>query len=387
MKKISTFFVLLLTLALLLGINVNYTNAKSAVDFEPAVSMKSSILVDSTGKNVLYAQNEKEKLPVASIIKLTTILLAIEEIDKGNHSLDEIIIASENASGMGGSQIFLDANAEYTFENLLKSVIVCSANDSSVAIAEHIAGSEANFVERMNKRAKELGMNNTNYVNCNGLPAPNQYSCAEDIAKVTAEVFKHDIYHNYCKIWMEDFVHPSGRISQMVNTNKLVKHYQGCLGGKTGSTNEAGYCLSTSAERNGMQLISVVLGAQNSKERFKGASDLLNFGFANFSINKIFNQDRLNEEKVKIQANKNKYLKLVAENDYNVLSPKGETPLCSLNFNLPNSILSVKQGEQVGHVEIIKDGAVIETIKIFADETIKAPGFIDYIKLINESFI
>lgn len=378
-------FAVCLAFAISLFIPISATYCLS--QFEPEVQVKASILMDSSGQNVLYQNNETEHLPVASVVKLMTILLVEEEIDSGRISLSDTVVASENASGMGGSQIFLDANSEYTVENLLKSIIVCSANDSSVAMAEHIAGNESTFVQKMNKRASELQMNNTNYENCTGLPSPNQYSCAKDIAVLMSNVIKYPSYLTYSKIWMEDFVHPSGRINEMVNTNKLIRFYDGCESGKTGSTNEAGYCLSVSAKRNNLHLISVVLGAKDSKSRFKSASDLLNYGFGNFSSQEVLNSVIANQQKVKIQYEKDKYLKLKPEKDFVVLLPKGEESPYTIKFNLPNNILFANQGESVGYAEIIKNGVVQETINILADEQIDEPSLIDYIKLINQDFV
>lgn len=382
-KLLGLLMCLTLILALFLPINSTYCSTQ----FEPEVDAKACILMDSTAQNILYQNNEKTHLPVASVVKLMTILLIEEEIDNGRLSLTDTVVASENASGMGGSQIFLDANAEYKVESLLKSIVVCSANDSSVAMAEHIAGNEASFVQRMNTRAKELQMNDTNYENCTGLPSPNQYSCAKDIAVLMSKVIHHPSYLTYCKIWMEDFVHPSGRINEMVNTNKLIRFYEGCESGKTGSTNEAGYCLSVSAKRNNLHLISVVLGAKDSKGRFKSASDLLNYGFGNFSNYEILNTVITNQQKVKVQYEKDKYLKLKPEKDFVTLLPKGETNPYTVKFNLPNNILYANVGDSVGFAEILKDGVVQDTINILADEQIDQPSLIDYIKLINQDFV
>ena len=208
---------------------------------------------------------------------------------------------------MGGSQVFIESGGEYSIGDLLKSTIVSSANDASVALAEKIAGSENNFVKLMNKKALELGMKNTNYVNCTGLPASNQFSSAKDTAILLKEVFKYDTYHNYSKIWMDTLKHPKGRETELVNTNKLIRYYEGCDGGKTGSTNEAGYCLATTAKRGDMRLIAVVLGAENGKLRFAETSKLLNFGFNNFENKLIVSKDEILSSELKIQNSRQKH--------------------------------------------------------------------------------
>ena len=240
------------------------------------ITSKSAALVDYSSGEILFEKNATEHLPIASMVKMMTILLTLEEFEKGNLSEDTMITTSENASGMGGSQVFIDPYVEYSAGDLLKSVIVASGNDASVALAEHISGSEQTFVKRMNDKAKELGMNDTNYVNCTGLPAPEQYSCAKDCAIVLKQVCGYELYHKYSTIWMDELIHPSGRKTELVNTNRLVRYYEGCEGGKTGSTNEAGCCLSASAKRGGMRLISVIIGANNSQTRFNECSKLFN---------------------------------------------------------------------------------------------------------------
>ncbi len=184
---------------------------------------KAYVLLEPTSKTIIKSNNANDRLPIASVTKLMTILLTLEKIDAGEIALDDMVTVSENANGMGGSQIFLDANTEYKLSDLLKSVIVASANDSSVALAEYISGSERNFVEKMNNRAKELNMLNTYYSNCTGLPTNDAYSCAYDQALLLNEVLNFDTYREMSHIWLEDFVHPSGRITQMTNTNKLIR--------------------------------------------------------------------------------------------------------------------------------------------------------------------
>lgn len=376
LKNISLAFVVLLLISVL---SFSKANIKVDAHFETNVNHKSSILIDYNTGKVLVDNNSQEKLPIASVTKLMTVLLTMEQIDEGSINLEDKIIVSSNASGMGGSQIFLDENCEYEISQLLKSVIVCSANDSSVALAEHIAGSEQNFVKMMNEKALSLGLNNTNYSNCTGLPTNDGYSSAYDQAIILKQVLSHDLYHEYSSIWMEDFTHPSGRITQMTNTNKLSRFYEGCIGGKTGSTNQAKFCLAVGAERNNSKFISVVLGAENSKERFKLASDLLNYGFANYESKTIFSNKDLVDKTIKIKGNKN-VINLKAEREYSLVCNKNEQVNFSLKYNLPNQLSKVKENDIVGNVEIVIDGVVVDTINILSCNTFAEPTIWDYFK-------
>ena len=347
--------------------------------FDSSVHAKASLLMDAKTGKVLVENNAYKHLPIASVTKLMTILITLEEINQGNIATSDKIVVSENASGMGGSQIFLDGNQEYEIGQLLKSVIVCSANDSSVALAEHIAGSEQNFVKLMNEKAQSLGLNNTNYSNCTGLPSSEGYSCAYDQAIVLKIVLSHDLYHEYSSIWMEDFTHPSGRITQMTNTNKLSRFYDGCIGGKTGSTNQAKYCLAVGAERHNTQFISVVLGAENSKNRFALASELLNYGFANYTNETIFSNANLSDKSIKIKGS-DKNIQLKAEREYSIVKEKNTPINFSINYHLPNSLNRVKENDVVGTAEIIVDGIVVDTINILSCSTYSEPTVWDYFK-------
>ena len=271
MKK--NFSVIFIFLAFIISIGClwkphnNFVYAKDEIGIE--IKSKSAYLIDPLSNTVIYKKDETKRLPIASICKVMTLLLSFEEIDSGKMSFDENVSISEKASNMGGSQVFLESNASYSVRDLIKSIIVCSANDASVAMAERICGSEELFVEKMNDRAKDLGMENTNFSNCTGLPKPNQYSCAKDVATMYIELTKHSDYFEFSSIWMDEICHPNNRKTQISNTNKLIRFYEGCEGGKTGYTNEAGHCLVASAKRQNMRLVSVVISAVDSKTRFK----------------------------------------------------------------------------------------------------------------------
>lgn len=361
MKRFFVFCMMFVMLATTFcGSAIIFANADDEVD----LTSKSAYLMDYASGNVLFEKNSEVHLPVASMVKMMTILLTLEEIESGNLTEETMITTSENASGMGGSQVFIDPFVEYSAGELLKSVIVASANDASVALAEHISGDEKAFAAKMNERARQLGMDNTNYVNCTGLPAPEQYSCAKDCARVLQEVIKHDIYHKYSTIWMDELVHPSGRKTGLVNTNRLVKYYEGCDGGKTGSTNEAGCCLSASAKRNDMRLISVIIGASNSQIRFNECSKLFNYGFANYINQTLIDPSRaiLN---LPVNKGKAENVDIFAKEGFSSVVKKGNNLDYEISYENPEKINApVQNGDVVGRVVVSKDGNIIKEIDL-----------------------
>ena len=383
MKKIlSSSLLVFLTLCFLISPCARIAMAENDVD----ISSRSGILMDYASGEILFAKNAETHLPVASMVKMMTILIALEEYDANNVTLDTMISTTENASGMGGSQVFIDPYVEYSFEDLLKSVIMASANDASVALAEYFNGNEKSFVNRMNKRAKELGMTNTNYVNSTGLPAPEQYSCAKDSAILMREILKHDLYHNYSSIWMDTLTHPSGRETELVNTNKLIRYFEGCDGGKTGSTNEAGCCLTASAKRNDMRLISVIIGAENSKTRFNESSLLLSYGFANFE-NKLLVDMNSPLQKVKVNKGKIEEVEVYGEETFSVIVKKGDDATYETNVEIPDNIKApLKNGEVVGKVVITKEGNVIKEVNVVVKEDVKHSSYLDNFNKIVENW-
>ena len=248
----------------------------------PAVSCPSALLMEKQTGTVLFAQDEHTPREPASVTKIMTLLLVMEAIDSGALSYDDVVTGSAHAAGMGGSQIWLRENEQMTVRDLLKAVCIVSGNDAAVALAEHLAGSEDAFVERMNARAQELGMNDTHFVNCTGLPAEGHLTSAYDIALMSRElILGHPDIRQFSTVWMDSL---RGGESMLVNTNKLIRFYDGATGLKTGSTDAAGYCLSATAEKNGMELIAVVLKGRTSDERFSDAKSLLNYGFSTWSL-------------------------------------------------------------------------------------------------------
>lgn len=341
--------------------------------------VKSYCLIDANTGSILAEQNSNQKYEVASMVKLMTSLLTMEKIERGEWSLDTMLTVSEYAASMEGSQAFLDAGKSYKIDDLLKSVIVASANDSSVVLAEGYAGTENAFVEIMNSKAKELGMNDTLYGNSTGLPALNQYSTALDIAKLLNIVSKHEIYCKYSSIWMDNLVHESGRVTELVNTNRLIKYYPGCICGKTGFTDEAGYCLSVCASRNDLKLISVVMGARSSSDRFSISSSILNYGFSNFKSKKLVDCSQSIFTSEKVKGNKN-YVECIPQTDLFITEKCGSTDnnyTTVTNFEKIKS--PIKKGDVIGTISIVKNNEIIATTNLIATTEYTTPTYTDVI--------
>lgn len=350
------------------------------------ITSKSAYLVDFNTGTVLFEKEPNLKLPVASMVKLMTILLTFEEIEKGNLKLDELVSTTDNASGMGGSQVFIDPYVEYKVEDLLKSVIVASANDASVALAEKISGSEANFVAKMNAKAKELGMQNTSYINCTGLPAPMQYSTAKDVSTLNRELLNHKNYYQYSTIWMDKLIHPSGRETELVNTNKLIRYFKGCDSGKTGSTDEAGFCLSASAERDGLRLISTIVGGSNSKTRFNEVSDMFSYGFANYENKKILSNDEKITQ-IKVSRSSTKCIDVYAIDNFYGLTKKGEKASFELKLECPEKVNApIQKGDTIGKILVIKNGQIIKEIDAISNTTAEKYTYKDGLNEIIENW-
>ena len=277
MKRIISLLLSIITISSVVIFNAVAENESENLD----VKAKSYVLMDASSGKVLLKNNEHEKLYPASVTKIMTLLLVIEKIDEGKLSLEDKVTASTAAAGKGGSQIWLKEGETMTVDELLRASAIGSANDACTALAEHIAGSEEGFVKLMNEKAKILGMNETNFVNCTGLDddTTNHLTSAYDIALMSKELLSHERIRNYTTVWMDKL---RDGATELVNTNKLVRFYKGTTGLKTGTTSKAGHCISASAMRNELHLIAVILGAENSTDRFEGAKKLLNWGFANY---------------------------------------------------------------------------------------------------------
>ncbi len=352
--------------------------------FEPANAeyisdgdAKSLLLMEySTGK-VLFAENEKEHLPIASVTKVISTLIVMEAIDSGRISLSDMVTVSEYASSMGGSQVFLEAGEQMSVEDLLKSLVVVSANDATVALGEYICGSEASFVSAMNARAKELGCENTNFVNTNGLPAENHYSCALDVALITRELMKHELIFKYTGIWMDTIRNGTFGLS---NTNKLIRFYKGATGMKTGFTGEAKYCLSGTAKRDGMHLIAVVLGASTSDKRFAAAKGLFDYGFANYSI---ITPEVPSLEPIKVTRGISESVNLKTS-PINILSSKGNSGDIEAKVNINESIQApFGSGTEAGYISYLRNGKEVGRAKVYTESAVAE---VSYGSILGEIF-
>ena len=364
--------------------------ADAPMEDSPPITLESPscILTEAGTGRVIFEKNADERRPVASVTKIMTILLTLEAIDDGRVSENDSVLVSPRASGMGGSQVFLDANRSYKLSDLLKSVIVASANDAAVALAEHLCGAEEAFVRRMNERAAELGLTNTHYVNCTGLPAEGHYTTARDVARLSAQLDRHPLYYTFSTIWMDELRHSSGRITQLTNTNRLVRFYPGCDGYKTGSTNEARYCMSATAKKDGMRLIAVVLGAQAGQTRFDEARAMLEYGFSNYQIvTPVREGERLGMD-VPVKLGAEDSVSAVSGGTCSLLVRRGDTADISLEVALVERVSApVRLGNVLGEIRVKQGDAVVATIPALAGRTVELPGMIGSLLRIRDRFM
>ncbi|MBQ7352334.1 MAG: D-alanyl-D-alanine carboxypeptidase [Clostridia bacterium] len=384
MRKVFNIFLLIL----IIGITIcSVQNIEvSAETFDDKMTAKNYIVIDSSGY-VLLEKNADEKREVASICKLMTTLLTLEEIENGNISLEDKFIASDYACSAEGSQAFLDTGCEYSVGDLLKSVIVASANDSAIVLAENISGSENEFVKKMNDKAKKLGMHNTLYGNATGLSGEEQYSTAKDTAIILNAVSKFEIYKNDSRIWLDTLTHPSGRKTELVNTNRLIRYYQYCQTGKTGFTDEAGYCLSSTANKDDLKLTCVVLGCDSSADRFADSVTLYNYAYANFKKTNVVEKDSVPEIKPIVIGGKKDSITIVCKEDFSTVIPKNSTRNIEIKYNVPNKIYApIKEGDVVGTVEITDGENILGIVDLVSLETIDEWGYSDIIRNIVDKF-
>ncbi len=341
---------------------------------------KSAFLMDFTTNSVIFAENETQHLPIASMCKIMTLILAFDAVSAGELHLDEEISISERAASMGGSQVFLEKNAKYPVRELLKSIVVCSANDSCVAIAERIAGSEEAFTERMCEKAKALGANDTIFANCTGLPKEPQYSCAKDVAIMLKELLKHEEYYKFGKVWLDKFNHPKGRYTEITNTNKLVRFYDGCDGGKTGFTNQAGFCLAATAKRNGLRVISVVIGADTSQNRFDDVRSMFDYAFANYTMTPIAEANVALEHCAPVVNGKEKSVAVCPERTAAAFQKRGEKLGITIDTRLQTISAPIEKGQKVGELIVYKDGVETDRVALVAMHTVEKATWFDELR-------
>lgn len=383
MKKLAS--LIMAILIAIMPMNLSFANEDNA---PLSVSSKSAILMDVGSGQILYEKNAHDKLPPASVTKVMTMLLICEALDSGKITLDDSVQISENAASMGGSQIFLEAGEVQKVDTLLKGIAVASANDGCVAMAEYIGGSVESFVDMMNAKAKELNMKDTNFVNTNGLPVDNHYTSAHDIAIMSRALLKHDVISKYLTTWMDQVVVGKKQITVgLANTNKLIKHYQGATGVKTGFTQQAKYCLSASAKRGDTHLVAVTLGAETSPERFKDATSLLNFGFANYESVKLCSKND-NIATLTLDKADEQKINLVAKEDLSVLIKKGGNKDFTRKIKVnENPTIPIKKGTNLGYVEIYQGKTLVGKVDLVNTKDIQKASYLKMLQRVIDEML
>ena len=338
MKKYLKILVLPLILGVIMSDVIGFARADEQAEID--VSAKSAYLMDYGSRTLIWSKNEKDRLPIASMTKIMLLNLAFDKVEKGELNLDEDITVSAAASGMGGSQAFLEEGGVYKARDLIKSIVVASANDASVAIAERLFGSEQNAVSEMNKKAAETGLNDTLFSNCTGLNKPTQYSCAKDVAKMLCELVSHEDYFTFSSIYLDEIEHSGGRTTTLTNTNKLVKFYSGCDGGKTGFTSEAGFCLAATALDKNVPL----------------------------------------DEKVQVRGGKQSHAEVSPQKDFFVFGRKNEKEDIKIEFKANENIKApLNAGDETGVIIVYKNGIKIGEIKAVSFKNVNGKTYYDYI--------
>lgn len=353
------------------------------------INGKSALLMDVNTGEIIYKLNENDRLAPASITKIMTLLLGMEALESGRIKLTDKVMISEHASKVGESTVFLEAGEIQTVENLFRAIALRSANDASVSLAEHISGSEDIFVKKMNEKAKDLGMKNTQFFNASGLPNGNHYTSAYDVALMSKELLKHEKVQEWLTTYMADMEvgksKPSTQV--MVNTNRLIKEYEGATGIKTGSTNEAGFCLSGSAKRGNLQLIAVIMGADNSKIRFDETKRMLDYGFANYDSITIGKKGDIIAT-LPVAKGKLQEVDLMLSRDSYILLPKGEKGNFDKEINLPELINApILSGDEVGTLVISLNGKEVDKIKLVSKSDIEKANIINMLNRTIKSYL
>ena len=383
MKKVVLLFFAVLTAFAAFG----FAPAAAKTEPELVSSCKSAYLCDWRSGTAVYGKEELKHLPIASMCKIMTLVLCFDEIENGKLAADEAITVSERASGMGGSQVFLETGGVYPAKELIKSICIASANDSCVAMAERIAGSEALFVKKMNERAKSLQMNDTEFVNCTGLPESGQYSCAKDVAAMLAELLRHEEYFRYSKIWMDEIQHKGGRITEMANTNKLIRNYQGCDAGKTGYTSEAGFCLAASAERGNMRVVSVVIGAADSKTRFDNVKAMFDYAFANYTNKAVLDANTPLDEKCPVSGGKKTEMSAKPERSCYIFCSKSDKDEIFYEIEFEKIKAPVSENDAVGYITVYKNNVEADRLRLLANESVNRLSYLDLLRQIADKWV
>ncbi len=358
--------------------------AESAASGEISITAPSAVLMEASTGTIIYEKDSHTRRPPASVTKIMTLILIFEALEKGNIKLTDTVTVSEHAASMGGSQVFLEVGETQDVETMIKCISIASANDASVAMAEFVSGSEEAFVAEMNEKAKSLGMKDTTFVNCCGLDTDNHLTSAYDIALMSRELtIHHPQIHDYCTIWMDTITHVTAKGSKefgLTNTNKLIRQYEYATGLKTGSTSLAKFCVSATAEKDGMELIAVIMGAENPNDRFNDASALLNYGFSKCRIYTDENQEKL--PCIPVKKGTSDTLPIRFKNRFQYLSADGaDLNSIEKNLSLPEFVTApIKKGEKIGEAVYHLGEKELGSIDIIADADIVKAVFSDYMQ-------
>lgn len=378
-KKLSAILAFVLTLSI-----VPLFSQKAYAVTEDTITAPSAVLMEASSGKVLFEKNPHEQRPCASITKVMTMLLVCEAIDNGKLSLDDTITASAHAASMGGSDIWLEEGETMSADDMIKATVVASANDAAVALAEHLCGSEEVFVQKMNEKAQQLGMKETVFKNCNGLDEEGHITSAYDVAVMSRELMKHEMIFNYTSIWLDNL--RDGK-TQIVNTNKLLKTYNGITGLKTGTTNDAGCCMSASAKRGDMSLVAVVLGCNSGKERFSDAAALLDYGFANFSVTKLSLPEDM-PKTIKVENGMVQNIGVDCDVSASIVLDKNSSSKIVSKIDLPESVeASVAKGQRLGTVTYSLDGNTVKSFEITALQDAEKISFTSVFSVLLNSII
>lgn len=351
---------------------------------EETITAPSAVLMETSSGKILFEKNPHEQRPCASITKVMTMLLVCEAIDNGKLRLDDTITASAHAASMGGSDIWLEEGETMSADDMIKATVVASANDAAVALAEHLCGSEEVFVEKMNEKASQLGMKDTVFKNCNGLDEDGHITSAYDVAVMSRELMKHEMIFDYTSIWLDNL--RDGK-TQIVNTNKLLKTYNGITGLKTGTTNDAGCCMSASAKRGDMCLVAVVLGCNSGKERFSDAAALLDYGFANFSVTQLKAPEDL-PKTIKVENGMQGNIGIGCDVNASIVLDKNSSSKIVSKIDLPESIEApVVSGQKLGTVTYSLDGNAVKSFEITALQDAEKISFASVFSVLLNSII
>ena len=375
MKKFSIIISAIFSIIVLLNLMAPLNCVRA---YETSNECKSNIMIELNSNKILSEKNIDEKLPIASIVKLMTLDIVFDSIEKNIISEDSYMTVSEYAASMEGSQLFLDENSKHLVKDLIKSVVIVSANDSAVTLAENLYGTEENFVKEMNIRASKYLMNNTHFVDSTGLNE-NGYSTARDISILASRVLDNDLYKKYSKIWLDKYQHPSGRVTELVNTNKLIRKLDYCLSGKTGTTEKAGYCLASLCDNNGFKLLNVILGANTTDVRFTLAKNEFEKSYATYAYKTIYKKDECITT-IDIKKSNNDKLDLKATKEYGVVYLKDKVPNIKVTFEIKKEYAPIKESDLIGYANIFDNDTLLYKIDLISNKNINKIKYSEIVK-------